>query len=666
MPHLTLSVSSETISTKSAGAKITRGFTLQQFDLENLENPEKLKTVLSTRIHSTNVWQDGTICSHHGNQRISLNIGVTGLMLDFDGGTTLDELTTRFDGYIYVLYSSTGHSEELPKYHLLLPFDPAQIPAFPNEADALYAWCKDQQARDGLYHGADRCFDKARKFYPHCAAEATTEMILCINTEDSIYIPYPEIKSYTERAVCEADIDPDEYKRQRTHLIKNLWERTDVERRTQRAFQLALDCKRSGLPYAEAKAKLLSWIEAQEKSRSSPYGKNGVSAEERLEQQVLQGAYHNTHQYQLPPNRESPPPWPTNAPSPLPEEIAVQTPPEILARFFNNKPVIIEDRAMTWTEMSDKPELTEAPKSLIKPYYIALRGRVVLLWGTDKHGKGTIITMSLKYLIQKTNHCVLLVNADEPDRDLAHRMTKAGVPKSDNIIILSNPLSLREVAYSISKYKPDIIVFDALNTYLGHIGIGPPDNGDDEGWSRVMTDFSVFAESYNAAVIVIHHANKDIKNRSPRGNGMIPAGVSMKVQIETKKHLKRTTLWYDGRVTHEPTHLKYVGDYTYEEISNGTNDKDVPTTSLPISENAQKVIKLLISGKRIPRTVITEKTGIARSTLTDIKGSLNIKSKKVGKTENWRLTPKQIKEYNDMGIHVNSNDLTGSEDDNEQ
>jgi uncharacterized protein CbrC (UPF0167 family) len=308
--QITLSVSDKIIRTKADGGEITTGYRLQTFDLRE---PERLHKILSSHIHSTNVWQDGRITIHQGRKRINLNIGTTGIMLDFDGDKAstpivLDEIAERFADYKYVLYTSTGHKPKCHKLHVLLPFDPQHLPAFPNEADALYSWCKQQMGEGGLFHDADNCFDKGRKFYPHCSKEAAVDMELRINVEGT-YFPFPDVRGFAAPNE-EVEVDPEQYLKERTHYIKDLWNRTDVEERTQMAYQLALDCKRSGLPYDEAKDRLLDWINAQDKTKRKSYGKNGSTAEERLEEQVLKNAYYNAPPYTPPPAEESLPPWP--------------------------------------------------------------------------------------------------------------------------------------------------------------------------------------------------------------------------------------------------------------------------------------------------------------------------------------------------------------------
>lgn len=56
-------------------------------------------------------------------RRCSANaLGVWGLVLDYDGGATIEDAVTTLAGYDYVLYTSFRHSDTLNKFRVVLPF----------------------------------------------------------------------------------------------------------------------------------------------------------------------------------------------------------------------------------------------------------------------------------------------------------------------------------------------------------------------------------------------------------------------------------------------------------------------------------------------------------------------------------------------------------------
>lgn len=49
-------------------------------------------------------------------------VGVWGLMLDYDGGRTIQQVQTDLEGFDYVLYTSHSHSQSKNKFRVVMPF----------------------------------------------------------------------------------------------------------------------------------------------------------------------------------------------------------------------------------------------------------------------------------------------------------------------------------------------------------------------------------------------------------------------------------------------------------------------------------------------------------------------------------------------------------------
>jgi len=67
--------------------------------------------------HKTWDYRPGTI-----RRCVNNAIGCWGLMLDYDGGTTIAQARKFLDGLEYVLYTSFRHSKVLDKFRVIIPF----------------------------------------------------------------------------------------------------------------------------------------------------------------------------------------------------------------------------------------------------------------------------------------------------------------------------------------------------------------------------------------------------------------------------------------------------------------------------------------------------------------------------------------------------------------
>jgi len=165
--QLTLSVSTKEVHSKDEGKMVTEfeGLTIDSTD------EDSLKSVLTSRNYSMNVWQ-GT-CSNINYT------GMTGVILDFDGGVTMEQARETFADFNYILHTSSSHQSKEPlcdRFRMILPFAPGPV-RFPSVTEHEKVYRKVLQA----YPQADqRCADPAHKYFPH-TNERGAEFIWHVN-----------------------------------------------------------------------------------------------------------------------------------------------------------------------------------------------------------------------------------------------------------------------------------------------------------------------------------------------------------------------------------------------------------------------------------------------------------------------------------------------------
>jgi len=166
--EITLSVSTQTVHTKAEGGKITAFETLTI----DTTDEDKVRNILTSRNYSTNVWNSSCANDNY--------IGMTGVILDFDGTLTIDEAREKFYGYHYILHTSASHQVKEPvgdRFRVILPFAPGGL-RFTTPAECRRVYRKLLQ----LYPAADAaCADPARKYFPH-TNELGAAFILDVNT----------------------------------------------------------------------------------------------------------------------------------------------------------------------------------------------------------------------------------------------------------------------------------------------------------------------------------------------------------------------------------------------------------------------------------------------------------------------------------------------------
>jgi len=151
---LSLSVSNETAETKDEAAKITTFETR-----ENISLTTGVLTELFTKhLQSANLWTGSSKKEHYS--------GMTGVMMDYDGGVSISEIEKRCSEWHYVIYTSTSHSiKGDDRFRVILPIDPETYDSYksPEMHKRVYESVLKQ------FPEIDKsCTSTASKFFPFC------------------------------------------------------------------------------------------------------------------------------------------------------------------------------------------------------------------------------------------------------------------------------------------------------------------------------------------------------------------------------------------------------------------------------------------------------------------------------------------------------------------
>ncbi|HEY3295657.1 MAG TPA: primase-helicase family protein [bacterium] len=150
----TLSVSPLQIFTKADGRFVVY-FESKTF---NSADTDALNELFTTHCYSANSWY-GTCASEH-------YAGMTGVVLDIDGGLAIEEAKIRFQEYNYILHTSTSHQAKEPlsdRFRVFLPFA-ASVPRFTSETEHQKVYWKVLKENP---EADSACGDAGRKFFPH-------------------------------------------------------------------------------------------------------------------------------------------------------------------------------------------------------------------------------------------------------------------------------------------------------------------------------------------------------------------------------------------------------------------------------------------------------------------------------------------------------------------
>jgi len=159
---LTLSVSTKTAKSKSEASKITEFETHENIPLTT----GYLTDLLTSRLQSTNIWNKISSKANYS--------GLTGSMLDLDGGITISEMEKRCSQWHYILYTSTSHRiNGDDRFRIIFPVDPVIHDSYSTET--LHS--RVYESVISQFPEIDKsCTSTASKFFPFCGDMANFEV----------------------------------------------------------------------------------------------------------------------------------------------------------------------------------------------------------------------------------------------------------------------------------------------------------------------------------------------------------------------------------------------------------------------------------------------------------------------------------------------------------
>ena len=188
----------------------------------------------------------------------------------------------------------------------------------------------------------------------------------------------------------------------------------------------------------------------------------------------------------------------------------------------------------TVAELMADPEAMRAPQTVIPR--LAWRGRVSQMAAAPKAGKSTLAAAGVAAMTQgrrfldgpTTTGEVLWISADlEPVYDLAVRFEGFGADCT-RILVPENPtMGMVQFYPLIIARRPVLVVVDTL---LAAFADRVQDENSAGAWAPIMNEMRAVATASNAAILLLHHANK-VTGKS-RGSSQILAGVDAYLEIE--------------------------------------------------------------------------------------------------------------------------------------
>lgn len=176
------------------------------------------------------------------------------------------------------------------------------------------------------------------------------------------------------------------------------------------------------------------------------------------------------------------------------------------------------------------------PLKLVGEYF-SWRKRISLLVGKDKEsGKSTLCTFEALTALKK-GYRVLWVSPDEARDDILDRFIKAGLvlgtERASRLFICGDENitpSWDALKILIQWRKPDLLVLDSLHSLFPILEMKSlPDSSDTSEWQKLINTLRPLAISYNMAVVLIHHVNK--QSGKAMGSIGITAGVDAIISL---------------------------------------------------------------------------------------------------------------------------------------
>lgn len=208
-------------------------------------------------------------------------------------------------------------------------------------------------------------------------------------------------------------------------------------------------------------------------------------------------------------------------------------------------------------------ELRTNPALLVQPVrvsrWLAHRGEVTLLSGREKDGKSTLAASDAKGALEQ-GFRVFWISAEEDANRIVSRFNDLAVDGDRLIIGDGWPSNWEDIEAAVIEQKPDVVYFDTLSSLVASVEKEIPENGQGEKWQALMLRFKRLAQSLNAGVVVLAHANRS--KGEYRGSTGIGAGVDSIVEMRpTEKDDKVRKLIIKSRWERETCTVRYEGPH---------------------------------------------------------------------------------------------------------
>lgn len=96
------------------------------------------KPVLTEDKHSVPLW--APMVSRENRKRYEDVHGVSALVLDYDDGTPIEAAQDTWANYVHVLHTSWSHTEDVPRFRVVLPFDPSWPIISVSKYEEVWRW----------------------------------------------------------------------------------------------------------------------------------------------------------------------------------------------------------------------------------------------------------------------------------------------------------------------------------------------------------------------------------------------------------------------------------------------------------------------------------------------------------------------------------------------
>ena len=293
--------------------------------------------------------------------------------------------------------------------------------------------------------------------------------------------------------------------------------------------------------------------------------------------------------------------------------------------------------------------------------YIA-EGKITLLQGDPGDGKSTMVLHLIAELskggclpdgteVKEPILSMYQCSEDNAADTIRPRLDESGA-NCDNVAFIdeevSGNLTLDDelIRESIVRVKPKLVVIDPLQSYLG-----PENNILIVGRARsLMHKLSVWASTYNCAIILISHLTKNESTKDLyRGLGSIDvvAAARSVLQVETDaenpdiKRVKQIKNNIAPKGTDFYYEMNHERGFRWVDINRNENVEE-PVQERPITKTAAAVLLVeeRLKNGMVPTNTIVEaltSMGLSDRVIRDAKKELGIKSVRKGGQWHWSL-----------------------------